>query len=112
MNQDLPDLENLLLTIRETVDGFAGKLDGESRYHAQVASYLLSIAAREVAAERAENPVSDRGNAHLCAEIRSGAHDQDWNKTLDLVLERVIDKVAVTRPDHLAPMHRDKEKAP
>lgn len=108
MTQDLPDLENLLRTVRAAVDGFAGKLEGESRYHAQVASYLLSIAAREVAAGQA--PIAGISNAQLCTEIRSGARDDKWDETLHLVLERVIGKVAVTRPDHLAPTHRSREE--
>ena len=108
MTQDLPDLANLLLTVRAAVDGFAGKLDGESRYHAQVASYLLSIAAREVAA--GPEPTTGISNARLCTEIREGVRDDKWDETLHLVLERVIGKVAVTRPDHLAPMHRSKDE--
>lgn len=110
MSQDLPDLQNLLATVREAVDGFAGKLDGESRYHAQVASYLLGMAVREVAL--GEKPADRDDRVQLARNIRLGLHDSDWEQALETVLGTVIGKVRVTRPDHLAPQHREKADFP
>ena len=45
----------------------------------------------------------------LCANIRAGKYDGDWDRVLNMVLEQTIDKVNVVKPRHLAPMHRDAE---
>ncbi len=120
MTQDRPDIGDLLATVQSFVERITPKLTGEDRYHAQVAAFLLAICGREIAvpagaAEIARRMLADflgregelpELTAALSAEIRAGACDARWDDTLALVLDRTIAKLAVVRPDHLAPEHR------
>jgi hypothetical protein len=120
MTQDRPDIADLLSTVQNFVERIAPRLEGEDRYHAQVAAYLLGICGREIAVPADAAEVEQRMiadflgrdaslpdlTAALSAEIRTGACDARWDDTLALVLDRTIAKVTVVRPDHLAPEHR------
>ena len=125
MSQDRPSINDILLTVQKFLDDTGPKLEGEAKYHAQVSSYLLGICERELRlgaaidnAERArlsaflgaDGSLAEMTEA-LCAAIRAGTHDGDWDATLDLVLSQIVDKVRIVRPGHLAPMHRDSEDA-
>jgi hypothetical protein len=121
MSQDRPSINDILLTVKQFLDNLGPKLEGESKYHAQVSSYLLGICERELrlavgfdADERGHLSAflgSDGSlgelTATLCENIRSGKYDARWDEVLDLVLAQTIDKVKIVRPGHLAPMHRD-----
>ena len=120
MTQDRPELADLLSTVQGFVERITPKLDGEDRYHAQVAAYLLGICGREIAVPTGAAEIERRMIADflgrngslpelteaLSAAIRAGACDARWDDTLALMLDRTIAKVAVVRPDHLASEHR------
>lgn len=120
MSQDLPDLPELLRTVREFIDEVTPQLDGRDRYHGLCASYLLTIAERELAlgadidAEERANLAEfigmqaelGHGYATLARAIRSGSLDERWDQLMTLLTRHVVNKVRVTRPDHLHPMHR------
>jgi len=120
MSQDLPDLPELLRTVREFIDEVTPQLDGRDRYHGLCASYLLTIAERELAlgadidAEERANLAEfigmeaelGHGYATLARAIRNGSLDERWDQLMTLLTRHVVNKVRVTRPDHLHPMHR------
>lgn len=120
MSQDLPDLPELLRTVREFIDEVTPQLDGRDRYHGLCASYLLTIAERELslgsdidAEERANlaqfigmEAELGHGYATLARAIRSGRLDERWDQLMTLLMQHVVNKVRVTRPEHLHPMHR------
>jgi len=120
MSQDRPAIDDILATVQQFLDGAGDSLEGDKRYNAQVARYLLAICEREMrlgpaldAAERqrlaaflgADGTLAAL-NQRLAADIRAGHLDDRWTQTLDLVLSQVIDKVTVVRPERLDPMHR------
>jgi uncharacterized protein DUF6285 len=121
MSQDRPSINDILLTVQKFLDDTGPKLQGEAKYHAQVSSYLLGICERELrlagdfdrkeATQLTEFLGSgaslDAMTGELCANIRAGKYDKDWDQVLNMVLEQTIDKVKVVKPGHLAPMHRD-----
>ena len=120
MSQDLPALPDLLRTVREFVDEITPQLDGRDKYHALCASYLLEIVMREMALGPAmdEDEKSmlahfigidaplDHGYATLARTIRDGSLDARWDQLMTLLTHHVVNKVRVTKPDHLHPMHR------
>jgi hypothetical protein len=121
MSQDRPSTNDILLTVQKFLDDTGPSLSGEAKYHAQVSSYLLGICERELrlagdfdrkeAAQLSElldsNLPLDTMTAEFCANIRAGQYDQNWDRTLNLILEQTIDKVKVVKPRHLDTMHRD-----
>jgi hypothetical protein len=121
MSQDNPSIPELLRTVREFIEEVTPKLAGQDRYHALCTSYLVSIVEREVelgeAIDRAElaalraftgrsQPLAE-GYADLAREIRAGTHDARWDALAMLLFEHVVNKVRVSKPDHLHPMHRN-----
>jgi hypothetical protein len=121
MSQDRPSINDILLTVQKFLDDTGPKLQGEAKYHAQVSSYLLGICERELrlagdfdrkeaaslsAFLSSDAPLPAMTEA-LCANIRAGKYDGQWDEVLNLVLAETIDKVKVVKPGHLAPMHRD-----
>jgi hypothetical protein len=120
MSQDRPVIDDILATVERFLEDCRGKLEGETRYHAQVAAYLLGICRRELrlapqldAAERARltaflgvDAASPELDEQLAAAIREGRLDGRWDELLDLVLAATVSKVAIVRPAHLAPEHR------
>jgi hypothetical protein len=125
MSQDRPAIDDLLLSVEQLLGECAPKLEGELRYHAQVAAYLLQICRREIrlapgfaAAEtdalagflgrKAPLDELERG---LAENIRAGGCDTQWQAALDLVLAQTVDKVRIVRPGHLAPEHRLPDRA-
>jgi hypothetical protein len=122
MSQDRPSINDLLLTVQKFLDDLGPTLSGEAKYHAQVSSYLLGICEREVrlgvetdrkelarlAAFLGREGTLPELTEALSASIRSGALDDRWDETVELVLEETIDKVKIVRPGVLAPMHRER----
>lgn len=98
-----PDMADLLRTVREFVAASTAKLPEEDRYQAQVAAYLLSICERELASAAA--CVEDAGV--LCRAIRAGERDADWDALISDLLQETAAAVAITKPDHLAPIHKE-----
>ena len=113
MHRDAPDLPEILRTVREFVDEITDRLSGLDRYHALCASYLLSVAERELGegaavdlAEQAAFSPWSGDPAALAARIRSGELDADWDRLFPLLLDHVVNKVRISKPEHLHPMHR------
>jgi hypothetical protein len=126
MSQDNPPLLEILRTVREFIDDITPRLEGQDRYHGLCASHLLAIAERELdegpgidAAEAAalasfgvtDEPLPEAWAA-LGRGIRAGRHDARWDALLELLLAHTINRVRVTRPDQLHPMHRADGAAP
>jgi hypothetical protein len=121
MSQDRPSINDILLTVKTFLDDLGPTLSGEAKYHAQVSSYLLGICEREITLGAGYDAVErerlsaflgrdgslDDLTGQLCAGIRAGAFDDQWDALLDLVLEQTIDKVRIVKPGHLDAMHRD-----
>jgi hypothetical protein len=119
MSQDNPAFVELLRTVREFIDDITPKLEGQDRYHGLVASYLLSITERESALgeaidrEEAAALAACTGThaplpeawATLARDIRRGQCDERWDELMTLVTSHVVNKVRVSKPDHLHPMH-------
>lgn len=117
MPHDWPDLPDLLTTVREFLQAVGPRLDVQDRYHALCCVYLLEIAARELgewqhvdgADEARLRALVNNGDAllpaeavrELCTDIRAGRHDDRLEDLLEVMLEHVRHKVAVSRPDHL-----------
>ncbi|HWA89458.1 MAG TPA: hypothetical protein VG889_05445 [Rhizomicrobium sp.] len=93
---ELPDVPDMLATVRDFLARLGPTLDKGARFEAQVAVYLLDIARRELAA-----PPAGADTTRLCADIRSGRCDVRWDETLDVELDAAIARVRIVRPDHL-----------
>lgn len=108
MSQDQPSLLEILKVVREYLDEIKDVVPEKDRYHALCCSYLLAVAEREVASGTlAESrDVREREIAELATRLRAGRCDDDWDRTFSLVMQQVIDKVKVSKPDHLDPLHR------
>ena len=114
MHRDAPELPEILRTAREFIDEITDRLSGQDRYHALCTSYLLAVAERELAdgpavddAERAVFSEWVGDTATLAAQIRSGALDAQWGRLFPQLLTHVINKVRISKPEHLHPMHRE-----
>jgi len=90
-------MADILQTVQSFLKECEPKLSSEDRYKAQVASYLLGICAREIA----HGPSRRTDSETLCADIRAGRKDGDWNALLDQLLEEARVAVLVTKPSHL-----------
>ena len=120
MSQDHPSIGELLRTVREFIDDITPKLDGQDRYHALCASYLVAIVERELvdgggldrdeaAALQAFNGAQSAlpaAYAELASDIRNGQYDQRWDELMALLMQHVVNKVSVSKPDYLHAMHR------
>jgi hypothetical protein len=120
VSQYRPDINNILLTVQKFINETTPKLQGETKYHAIVASYLLGIAERELRlapgfdkqeVAKLSDVLKTSGSLQdlhktLATGVRAGAYDKDWDALLDTVLAQTISDVSVVRPDHMAPQHR------
>ena len=113
MNRDQPGVEEILLTVREFIEDITDRLDGIDRYHALCASYLLAVAQREVvhgsaadAADAAALAGLPQDPVELAARLRKGDFDDQWDALLPRMLEHVVNKVRISKPEHLEPMHQ------
>jgi hypothetical protein len=101
--RERPDLPDLLLTVRDFLAALTPTLPPVSIYDAQVAVYLLDIARREI---ELPSPVGEDDVFSLCADIRAGRKDDDWDATLVALLASSVDRVRRTRPGYLAAEHK------
>lgn len=114
MAHDNPDIKELVATVREFIDEITGELEGQSRYHALCASFLLEVVDRELVEwQPRETQDDERLKAmlgaevpqaeiltRLCAKIRQGSYkDQDQELFLTL-LKHVEAKINVIKPKH------------
>ena len=92
-----PDISDILRTVQSFLDECGPKLAPEDRYQAQVASYLLGICTREIA----HGPARLTDAETVCADIRAGRHDGDWEALLLQLLDETKAATLVTKPSHL-----------
>lgn len=118
MSQYRPGVSDLLATVKTFIDAVAPQLAGETRYHAQVCSFLLSVCERELAAADAHEgqesaawrdllgaAEGDLGTltSTLCSNIRSGLLDDRFDEVLDVILARTTCDAELVRPDQVTP---------
>lgn len=120
LTQDRPDIPEILRTVAEFIHGVADRGSGSERYNALCAVFLLKVVERELAAGTlaaqsqmrevarltGEAPSATEPYAAFCARVRAGELDAQWDAVMAFALRQVIDKVRITNPDHLEPMHR------
>jgi hypothetical protein len=118
---DRPTLPELLRTVREFIDSVTTSVPDKDRYHALCASYLLAVAEREVstpaALDEAERQALERFMGEtgsltdlydrFAIQLRDGRYDDRWDAALELILAQVIQKIRVSKPEYLHPMHRE-----
>lgn len=92
-----PDVMDILQTVQGFLDECGPALPPEDRYKAQVASYLLGICARELA----HGPSRRTDAGAICAAIREGRRDDDWDALVLQLLDEARAAVLVTKPSHL-----------
>jgi hypothetical protein len=121
MRQDLPDLPDVLRTVRDFIDAITPVVPDKDRYHAMCCSYLLAVAEREVTggaeasrrmAAALEALAGHTGLAldsaeSLAVSLRAGALDEHWDAAFEAVLALVLARVRVSKPAHLHPMHQE-----
>jgi hypothetical protein len=107
---DAPSLAELVAAVREWIDKdvIAGT-EGRLQFHARVASNMLGMVEREIAvgadqsdahaARLARLGVAD--DAELAAAIRDRTFDGEPAELRTLLLESVVDKLAVANPRYL-----------
>jgi len=107
MSASFPDTDNLLRTVRDFLDDLRSSLEGEQRYHAQVASYLLDIVLRERSGEQV--PVAPAGlDARTFRDaVRSGTLDGRDDTLIAELLDMSARDAAAVRPSHVQPEHRE-----
>jgi len=105
---DAPRAPDLLVAVREFLEGLAHRIDGQDAYMTRVCVRALEIAGREMEAAR---PLEDRhhdrlraigcaDDAELAQAIRSGRLHSD--QIVAVVAAAVVDKVLVSDPRRLA----------
>lgn len=114
MAHDQPDIKELIVTVREFIQEITGELEGQSRYHALCASFLLEVVERELAAWQSRETQDDmRLKAilgedvptaeilpALCAKIRDGTYEAQENELFLTLLKHVEAKISVIKPKH------------
>lgn len=101
MRHYAPATPELLAAVAEFIEQIETRLDSGERYHALVCRHLLAMVQRELT----EEPLPDEDEAALAAAIRAGGHDGEEETLLDTLLARTIDRVRITKPDHLVAGH-------
>ncbi len=123
MSQRSPSINELLLAVQSFVKECTPMLEGQARYRALSASYVLGVCERELRLgqtfEHAEvadltalvghSGTAAQLRAELCAQIRAGKHDENWQQVLNSVLEHVANEVRIVKPEHLAEHYRGDE---
>ncbi|MGQ0698825.1 MAG: DUF6285 domain-containing protein [Panacagrimonas sp.] len=108
-----PTLTDLIATVRDFL-----RDTGRERslgYDGQVARYLLDMSVRELglgsvldqhSAQRIASLLGEAADvATLCRSIRAGSFDTRREELLRVMLEDAVERVAIIRPDMLAPEH-------
>src|SRR5690242_2436908 len=101
MRHYAPATPELLAAVAEFLDDVAPRLDAGDRYNALVCRHLLAMVGRELEAPALE----DWDEAGLAAAIRAGAHDAAEGELLQTLMDRIVARVRLAKPDHLAARH-------
>lgn len=121
MNQDQPDIQEILRSVIAYTEDVAERSKGSERYDALCAAYLLGAVARELTLGREQERVQHEKLTALtntsgsltemyeifCRNTRAGGYDEKWNEAFEFALQQTIDKVAVSNPQHLNTIHRE-----
>lgn len=97
-----PSTPDLVRVVSDFLEQIGPRLESGDRYQSLVCRHILGMVERELTGE----PLTDIDEAALAAAIRAGARDGDWDATFAAVLDRTIERLKITKPDHLAPEHR------
>lgn len=97
-----PSTADLLSAVSDFLRELGPRLESGDRYQSLVCTHILTMVERELRGE----PLTDEDEAALVAAIRTGDHDGDWDATFARILNRTVARVAIAKPDHLAPEHR------
>jgi len=122
MAHDLPELPEMIATVREFIADITPQLSGLERYHGLCAQFLLDATLRELAAWAPRETADDRRlrdllgapaaqpmndvMVDLCRAIRAGRFDDDLDALRETLTAHVVDKVRVAKPAVLAAEHR------
>lgn len=115
MAQDNPNLIELVETVGEFINEITPKLEGQDRYHALCAAFLLDIVARELTQEwqPQETPDDRRLKSllgedlpqaeilkHLSEAIRAGEFKDRDSELFEILRRHVEAKIKVTKPSY------------
>lgn len=122
MAHDTPELAEILRTVHEFIRGVMPRLSGMDRYQALCSQNLMEIALRELDEWRPLETADDERLRRLCevgsevsrdtlaarlaARIAAGDFDGRMDELEQQLLAHTVAKVRVSRPQHLAPEHR------
>lgn len=120
MAQDTPNIVELLQTVNEFISEITDKLDGQDRYHALCAKFLLEIVERELCDWRPSVTEDDKRIAallnrdvapaevvvELSRAIKRGEFDDRMDSLLEVLLAHVRSKVEITKPSYLQQFSR------
>mgnify|MGYP001824896217 CR=1 FL=1 len=116
MAQDNPNVIELVQTVREFIEEITAKLDGQDRYHALCAAFLLEIVQRELSSEWQPVETSDDKRlktllgdevskqeilSSLSQAIREGRFKDRESEMFDTLLQHVEAKIAVIKPSYI-----------
>ncbi|HSJ90469.1 MAG TPA: DUF6285 domain-containing protein [Ilumatobacter sp.] len=109
MPHDVPTARELVEAVREWIERDASGDRPPNRFHARVATNVLSIVERELEVGPAQARAHARrleqlgvaDDAELAAAIRDGSLDTRLEEVRDLVWASVRDKLAVANPKYL-----------
>lgn len=118
-----PTLADLITTVRDFLKDVGARPGRGLAYDSHVARYLLDMSLRELAsgaaldrhsADRIAALLGDEADvpdpvATLCHSIRTGVFDDRWEEFLRVILADTAERVAIIRPDVLAPEHSGAE---
>jgi Domain of unknown function (DUF6285) len=91
----VPTHHQLIEAVKQFIDSdVTPKMEGRTAFHARIASNVLAIVMRELAQGIAPD------NAKLCADIRSGAMDENTTGLLDTLLAQSMAQVAIDNPKY------------
>jgi hypothetical protein len=120
LSQDNPNIDEILLTVKEFAEAVAQRSQGAERYDALCAAFLVGVVQRELTLGEQQDQAQriklkeltgvDGDLAGLyqvfCQHVRAGKFDDNWQPAFEFALGQVIDKVAVTNPSHLEREHQ------
>jgi len=126
MAHDLPELPEMIATVREFIADITPQLNGLERYHGLCAQFLLDATLRELAGWAPVESADDRRLRKLlgapagqpmkdvmhdlCRAIRAGRFDNELDALRETLTAHVVDKVRVAKPAVLAAEHRETDR--
>jgi hypothetical protein len=106
---DAPDAAQLVEAVREFLESdVMAATEGRVQFHVRVATHVLAMVERELAAGEAPadrhrerlQALGVMSDAELATAIRDGALDDRWNDVIVALRATVADKLAVANPSY------------